>query len=615
MAYGWTGQLLRVDLTAGKITKEPTNMKWAREYIGGRGLGTRYLYEEIDPAKDALGPDNKVIFATGPLTGTYAPTGGRYMVLCKSPLTDAIACSNSGGYWGPELKFAGYDMVILEGRSPKPVYLWINDGHAELRDAAHVWGKTTDECEDILRAETDPQARIAGIGPAGENLNRVACVINDKSRAAGRSGVGAAMGSKNIKAIAVRGTGAVTAADPLKFGELVFEVMRELSASPTTSMALAGMGTASTVGFTNTVGILPTENFQRGQFEQANNISGQTIANTVLKRNKGCYSCPIGCARVTEMKSPTDFGLGTPKVHRGEGPEYETIFGLGSDCGVGDLDAVLYANYLCNLYAVDTISAGGTIATAMELAERGYIPQEDLAEVGAELRFGNAAAVIRCLEIMSYPRGKFSRLLAEGGYRLAEHYGHAELFMGSKKQDFAAYDPRGAKGMGLGYATSNRGACHLRGYSMTVEWFAPQDRRIDPFTIDGKARVQIGLQHKAAAEDASGVCTFTSFGGLTPDKLAPIYNACTGENLTLEEWMTAGERIWNLERLFNSRAGLSRKDDSLPPRMTREPLNNGSVQNQVVELQPMLEEYYRLRGWDADGNPGAETLTRLGIPS
>lgn len=607
MLHGWTGQLLRINLTEGSIAKEPLNMEWARQYIGGRGLGTKYLYEEIDPRCDPLGPENKVIFATGPLTGTYAPTGGRYMVICKGPLTDAIACSNSGGYWGPELKFAGYDMVILEGKAPKPVYVWINDDDVEIRDAAHVWGKQIEESEDVIRAETDPQARVSGIGPAGENLNLTACIINDKSRAAGRSGVGAAMGAKNCKAIAVRGTGAVQCADPLKFGELVFEAMKAINASPTTSMALRGMGTASTVSFSNTVGILPTHNFQQGQFEHAGAISGQAVANTVLRRNKGCYSCPIGCARVTEIKP------GGKYSGRGEGPEYETIFGLGSDCGVGDLDAVLYSNYLCNQYGVDTISAGGTVAVAMELAERGYIPEDDLAEVGTELKFGSADAVVRCLELMSYPDGSFSRLLALGGYRLAEHYGHPELFQGSKKQDFAAYDARGAQGMGLGYATSNRGACHLRGYSMTLEWFAPQDQKIDPFTPEGKGAVQKTLQNKAAAEDAVGVCTFASFGATQPETLAPMYNACTGENLSVEEWMTAGDRIWNLERVFNNAAGLSRKDDSLPPRMTEEPLNNGAVLNQVVHLEQMLREYYEVRGWDADGNPTAETLAALGI--
>jgi aldehyde:ferredoxin oxidoreductase len=415
------------------------------------------------------------------------------------------------------------------------------------------------------------------------------------------------MGAKNCKAIAVRGTGAVQCADALKFGELVFEAMKAINASPTTSMALRGMGTASTVSFSNTVGILPTHNFQQGQFEHAAAISGQAVANTVLRRNKGCYSCPIGCARVTEIKP------GGKYSGRGEGPEYETIFGLGSDCGVGDLDAVLYTNYLCNQYGVDTISAGGTVAVAMELAERGYIPEDDLAEVGTELKFGNADAVVRCLEMMSYPDGKFSRLLALGGYRLAEHYGHPELFQGSKKQDFAAYDARGAQGMGLGYATSNRGACHLRGYSMTLEWFAPQDQKIDPFTPEGKGAVQKTLQNKAAAEDAVGVCTFASFGATQPETLAPMYNACTGENLSVEEWMTAGDRIWNLERVFNNAAGLSRKDDSLPPRMTEEPLNNGAVLNQVVHLEQMLREYYEVRGWDADGNPTAETLAALGI--
>jgi len=581
-------------------------MAWAARYIGGRGLATRYLYEEIDPRCDPLSPDNKVIFATGPLTGTYAPTGGRYMVVCKSPLTGAIASSNSGGYWGPELKFAGYDIVILEGRSPNPVYLWINDSQVELRAASHIWGRTTHDTEDIIRAETDPQARISTIGPAGENLNRNACIINDKSRAAGRSGVGAAMGAKNIKAIAVRGTGAVQAADPIRFGELVFDCMKAVNASPTTAMALRGMGTASTVGFTNSVGILPTNNFQKGQFEQASAISGQTIATTVLKRNKGCYSCPIGCARVTET-APTPNWSG-----RTEGPEYETIFGLGSDCGVGDLDTILYANHLCNQYALDTISAGGTIALVMELAERGYIPAQDLADAGTEIRFGNSEAVIRLLEMMTYRQGKLGGLLAEGGYRLAEHYGHPELFMGSKKQDFAAYDPRGAKGMGLGYATSNRGACHLRGYAMKVEWFAPMDQRMDAFSIQGKAALLVHLQNENASLDSAGICEFTGYA-VPAERQAALFEACTGQATTIDQWLQAGERIWNLERLFNQKAGLSRKDDSLPPRMTREPLTNGSVQAQVVELAPMLEEYYRLRGWDEDGNPTARTLARLGI--
>ncbi|MDO8611806.1 MAG: aldehyde ferredoxin oxidoreductase family protein [Dehalococcoidia bacterium] len=606
MPNGWSGQVLRVNLSEGSITTEPLNMEWARQYIGGRGLGSRYLYEEIDPRCDALGPENKVIFATGPLTGTYAPTGGRYMVICKSPLTDAIACSNSGGYWGPELKFAGYDMVILEGRSPKPVYLWVYNEHVEIRDASHVWGKTTEETEDTLRAETDPQARISGIGQAGENLCRVACVINDKSRAAGRSGVGAAVGAKNLKAIAVRGTGAVQVADPAVFSELVFKSMQDINASPATARALRGLGTASTLAFTNSVGILPTNNFQMGQFQHASAINGQAVATTVLRRNKGCYSCPIGCARVSEIKGPSKWS------GRGEGPEYETLFGLGSDCGVGELDAVLYANYLCNLYAMDTISAGGTIAIAMELAERGYIPEQDLAEVGTELRFGNADAVVRCLEMMAFREGKFGDLLAEAGYRLAEHYGHPELFMGSKKQDFAAYDPRGAKGMGLGYATSNRGACHERAFTLAREWFAPPDKKLDPFVIEGKAAMLKELQDETASRDSVGVCNFVS-NAITPEQEAAMYATATGENVNLDGWMTLGERIWTIERLFNNRAGLGRQDDSLPPRMTREPLTGASVQNQVVELAPMLEDYYRVRGWDDDGNPTAETLARLGI--
>jgi aldehyde:ferredoxin oxidoreductase len=285
---------------------------------------------------------------------------------------------------------------------------------------------------------------------------------------------------------------------------------------------------------------------------------------------------------------------------------------VGSDCGVGQLDVVLQANYLCNLLAMDTISAGATVAVAMELAERGYIPEEDLAEVGTDVKFGNADAVIRCLEMMAYREGKFGDLLAEGGYRLAEHYGHAELFMGSKKQDFAAYDPRGAKGMGLGYATSNRGACHERAYTLSREWFAPPDLRLDPFATDGKAEMLKELQDETASRDSAGLCNFIS-NAITPESEAAMYGSATGDEVSIEDWMGAGDRIWNLERLFNNRAGLSRKDDALPPRMVREPLSGGSVQNQVVELAPMLEEYYHIRGWDEDGNPTGETLSRLGI--
>jgi len=606
MPYGWVGRVLRVNLTEGSVKREPLNMGWARQYIGGRGLGTRYLYEEIDPRCDPLGLENKVIFTTGPLTGTFAPTGGRYMVLCKGPLTGAIACSNAGGYWGPEMKFAGHDLVILEGRASRPAYIWACNEQVEVRDAAHVWGKTTAETEDVLRAETDPQARISGIGPAGENLCRVACIINDKSRAAGRSGVGAALGAKNVKAIVVRGTGAIQVADPRRFSELVFQSLSGPGGPSTGVRALQGLGTASTISFTNSVGILPTHNFQKGQFEQANAISGPAITQTALRRNKGCYSCPIGCARVTEIRGPARWS------GRGEGPEYETLFGLGSDCGVGDLNAVLYGNYLCNLYGLDTISAGGTVAAAMELTERGYIPLEDLADVGVELKFGSAEAMIRCLDMMAFRQGRFGDLLAEGGYRLAKHYGHPELFMGTKGQECAAYDPRGAKGMGLGYATSNRGACHLRGFSLDVEWLAPREARLDPFVAEGKAQALKHLQDRTACTDSSGICSFIRLM-IAPEQLVPLYNAATGANLSLEEWLMAGERIWNLERLFNNRAGLSRKDDTLPPRMTSEPLSGGAVHGQVVELEPMLEEYYRIRGWDEDGNPKAETLARLGL--
>ena len=597
---GWRGEILRVNLTKGTCKKEKLDPKLARAYIGGRGLGTKILCDEVDPKVDPLNPKNKLIMATGPLTGTNASTGGRYMVITKSPLTGAVACSNSGGYIGAEIKFCGYDFLIFEGRAKSPVYLWLNNDKAELRPADKVWGKTTHETEDRLKAETHEEAHVCYIGPAGEKLALTACVMNDKHRAAGRSGVGAVMGSKNLKAVVAKGTQSVKVARPKEFMAACLAVVKKLKESPVTGGGLPKYGTPILVNVINAHGFLPTRNFQQGQFEGADKLSGETIADTILIKNKGCFACTIACARVSEVKEGKYKGAG-------EGPEYESGWALGISTGVSDLGAVTKANYLCNELGMDTIEAGVAVATAMELFEKGYIPQSD---IGRPLRFGDGDALVWLIEEMGYRRG-FGELVAQGGYRVAEKYGHPELFMGVKKQAFPAYDGRGAQGMSLGYATSNRGACHLRGYTISVEVFGIP-KKMDPFATDGKAEVSKLFQDVTAFVDSTGICLFTTFG-IGAEDIYPMLEHATGGGYTLEECLKIGERIWNLERLFNLKAGLSGKDDTLPPRILHEGIPEGPAKGMVGKLPEMLPEYYKLRGWEATGVPSKAKLKELAL--
>lgn len=593
--------LLRVNLASGKIAKQRVDRRLEELFIGGRGIGSKLLADTIgDPAIDAYDPRNPLIFSTGPLTGTYAPTGGRYMVITKSPLTGAIACSNSGGYWGPALRFAGYEHLMIEGRASEPVYLLVIDDRVEIRPAKHLWGKQVHEVENRIREETHPDVKVASIGPAGERMARIACVMNDKGRAAGRSGVGGVMGAKNLKAIAAWGTKGVRVPDGPRFVESAGAAVKTVGESPVAG-GLTMLGTAGTVEYMNMVGILPTNNFQFGTFAGAAKVSGERVKSDFMTRNRGCHSCVINCGRVTKISGHGRYD------GRGEGPEYETIFGLGTSCGVDDLAAIIKANYLCNEIGVDTIEAGCTIATAMELFERGHLPERD---VGRPLRFGDAAAVVDMIELMGTGEG-FGAMLQQGGYRIAEKYGHPELFIGSKKQAFAAYDPRGAVGMGLGYATSNRGACHLRGYSVSLEHFG-NPIKLDPFTPEQKGFWLKMLQDNTSFVDASGVCLFSTMA-MPPEALVAMVNAALSLELDVPGMLKTGERIWNLERLFNNRAGLSRKDDSLPPRMLEEPLTAGPSQGHVVPLQQLLDDYYRERGWDAGGNPTREKLRELSL--
>lgn len=613
----WTGKILRVNLTAGTCTPEPLNMQWARDYLGQRGLATKYFVEEVDAKVDPLSPANKIIWATGPLTGTMASTGGRYSVITKGALTGAIACSNSGGYWGAELKFAGWDMIIFEGKSPKPVYLFVQDDKAQLLDADYVWGKSVWETEPAIKARhQDPQIRVSGIGRAGETGCYFAAVINDLHRAAGRSGVGAVMGSKNLKAIAVRGTrGVGNIHDPKAFMAATVAAKKVLATNPVTSQGLPKYGTQVLMNVINEIGAMPTRNHRDVQFEDAKDISGEamheprkTDGKANLVTNQACFGCTIACGRISKIDE-THYTVKTRPEYWGAsgGVEYEAAWALGCANGVGDLEALTYANFICNEDGMDPISFGATVGAVMELYEMGVLTKE---QIGIEAPFGSTQALTYLAEVTAKGEG-FGKEVGLGSARLTAKYGHPELSMSVKGQEFPAYDSRGIQGMGLTYATSNRGACHLRSYTVASEVLGIPIKT-DPLSTDGKAELVKAFQDGTAVFDSAGICVFTSFAWTLADVQPQLAAACT-DDFSLDELNKIGERIWNMEREFNLRAGFTAKDDTLPPRLLKEPAKTGPAKGLVNGLPKMLPEYYKVRGWDSDGRPTAQTKARLGL--
>lgn len=596
---GYTGTILRVNLQNKTIVKEPLNRKAAADFVGARGLGTKYFCDEVDPKVDALGPDNKLIFMTGPLTGTAASCSGRYEVVAKAPLTGTIGAANSGGHFGPELKYAGYDGIIFEGVSDEPVYLYINDDKVELRDASHLWGRTVFEATDELNKTCGASFRVACIGPTGENLCLYAGVMNDKHRAAGRGGLGAVMGSKKLKAVVVKGTGSIGVARPEGFMAAMENARNVLKAHPVTGEGLAAYGTEILVNIINETGALPLRNGRDGAvYADADNISGETLANKYLVRNKGCFGCCIGCGRVVRIPDG-------PFKSFGEGPEYEAGWSFGADCGIDDLEAVCKANFICNEYGFDPITLGATIACAMELYEAGYLTEE---QTGMPLRFGDAHAMVKLAEMTAKNEG-FGKELAQGSYRLAEKCGHPELSMTVKKQEMPAYDGRALQGIGLEYATSNRGGCHVRGY-MTSPEVLGLPSKMDPLVTEGKAGMLKVFQDLTALIDSVGICLFTSFAIGLPE-VAAQYREAVGSDESDGDILLKGERVWNLEKRFNIAAGVEK--DTLPPRLLREQLPEGPAKGKVSELHTMLEEYYQLRGWDSEGVPTADKVKELGL--
>ena len=614
---GWNRKVLRINLTTGETKTEPLNMEWADKYLGSRGLATKYFVEEVDPKVDPLSPENKMIMTTGPLTGTMASTGGRYSVVTKGPLTNAIACSNSGGFFGAELKFAGWDQIIFEGKSEKPVYLYLENDKAELRDASHLWGKTCWETEETIKHELhDPLVRVCSIGRAGENRVLFSCIVNDLHRAAGRSGVGAVMGSKNLKAVALRGTKGVSGIRDFKeFLKVTTEKKKVLADNAVTGQGLPKYGTQVLMNVINEIGALPTRNHRDVQFEEASHISAEamhekrpTDGKSQLVTNAACFGCTIACGRISEIDKGHFTVENNPKYWGASGGlEYEAAWALGAANGVGDLEALQYANLLCNEDGMDPISFGATIGAVMELYEMGVLTKEQL---GTDAPFGSAKALAHLAEITAQGVG-FGKEIGEGSARLCAKYGHPELSMSVKGQEFPAYDARGIQGMGLTYATSNRGACHLRSYTVASEVLGIPVKT-DPLTTDGKPELVKAFQDATAVFDAAGICVFTSFAWTLADVQPQIQAACEGD-WSMDKLNAMGERIWNLERQFNLAAGFTAKDDTLPPRLLNEPAQTGPAKGLVNGLKTMLPEYYQVRGWTPEGVPTKETLERLAL--
>lgn len=586
---GWMGKTLEVDLSSGEAKLQHLDPDLARLFLGGRGLGARLLWDMVRPDVEPLSRDNVLIFCTGPLTATGFQTSNRFTVSTKSPLTGTVLDANSGGFWGMRLKRSGLDALIVRGRAEKPVYLDLAPGEVALRDASHLWGKTVPETTTELGQGHG--CSVLCIGPAGENLVRFAAIMNDGTRALGRGGPGAVMGSKNLKAVVVRGEEKAGVADRQHLRFVRYEASKHLTASPLTSQALPQFGTASVLNVVNTIGALPTRNFQDSRFEQADAISGEAITDDLLTGKTACWACPIACTRVTKTAR-----------REGEGPEYESVWALGAACGIGDLEAIADANYLCNDLGLDAISTGATIACAMELAERGIID--------CDLRFGRAELLEGVIRAIAFREGLGSEL-AEGSRRFAEEHGAGEYSMSVKGLEMPAYDPRAMQGQGLLYATSNRGACHMRGNMLGPEVLG-LPKLVHRLQVRGKAGMVILHQNAAAAIDSLALCKFTNMA-VAEEYFARALTAVTGVSYSTGDLVRAGERIWNLERLYNLREGFTRADDTLPRRLLEEPLSGGPNEGWVSHLPEMLDEYYRFRGWDENGVPTESKLAELSL--
>ena len=600
MVYGYMGKNLEVDLTKKEVKITDLNEEWARMFIGGKGLGAKLLYESVKPGLDPLAPGNPLIFITGPLTATSASTSGRWAVVTKSPHTGIFLDSQVGGHFGAQLKMAGFDCLTVRGKADAPVYLHIKDGQCRILDAPELWGKGVFETERTLKKRY-PGAKVGSIGPAGENLVSYACISFDLYRQAGRGGAGAVMGSKNLKAVVAEGSYKVGYANPDGFAAKVKSLRKLISDHPV-MMERREIGTPLWVAKANRAGFLPTRNFSSGVFELADEISGETMRRRIVVKNKACYGCPILCGKLSRVDEGKHQGIEV------EGPEYETIALLGSNCGIGSIEAVAHANMLCDDLGLDTISTGGVIGFAMECYRKGILQDTD----GLHLEFGDENALLAMIEKIARREG-IGELFSGGVRKAAQAIGQGteKFAIHVKRLELPGVDPRGAWGMALAYATSDRGGCHQRCWTPSAELAGALKR----FSTEGIAQFVKDTQDERAACFSLVLCDFAPF---SVEDFVELLNLATGFDLTEAEYLAAGERIWNLTRMFNVREGMRRRDDTLPARLMEEPLPEGGAKGQVVTreaLDSMLDEYRKLRGWNEDGIPGEDKLRELGLHS
>ena len=608
---GYAGKVLEVNLTTEKIREISTEEFFdVKRFVGGKGFGASIMWRKLRAGTEPFASENPLIFLTGPLTGTLCP-GSRMCIVTKSPLTGTFCDSHVGGHFGAEMKYAGYDAIIILGKSEKPVYLLINDGDLDVRNAENLWGLDVFETEERIRRENTEQAlRVACIGPAGENLVRFACICVDRYRQAGRGGTGAVMGSKKLKAVAVRGSGKIRLYDTEAFVETATKARNALLRNETIR-ARKRWGTARTITLTSDQDLLPTRNFQEATFEEADSLSAEVLEKKFWIKHKACHSCPVNCGKLGVVRTGAYAGTVV------EGVEYETLALMGANCGIADYEAVAYANMLCDKYGLDTISTGNVIAFTMECYEKGILTKEDTS--GVECRFGSSKALIELVKHITFREG-IGNQLAEGVKRLAEKLGEKaeKIALQVKGLETPGYDPRSSPGLGLAYATADRGGCHTRAWPTSYEMSgkAPDGTVIDRFSTVKRAEIVKAQQDYGAAVDCLVGCWFVR-GTVGKELYAQMLNAATGIEMTVEEFTRLGERVWNLVRMFNVREGFTRKDDVLPQRFLNEPLPSGVAKGQRLtkqQLEQMLDEYFTLRGWDKNtGVPTKEKLKELGL--
>ncbi len=609
MPAGYQNKIFTVDLSDRTITEEVFPEETLKQFLGGSGLAAKILYDRTDESTDPLGPKNPLIYMTGPFVGTPVPFSGRHHVTAKSPLTGIFGESDVGGRWGTALKKAGIDGLIIEGKANSPVYLFIHNRQIEFLDAQDVWGLDTYQTHDSLTAKHGKHCQVSCIGPAGERQILLANIAHDgrSARMAGRAGLGAVMGSKNLKALVVEGDLAVPVAEKDALMAYIRSIMPKIKDN---TKGLSVLGTAVGVLGSESIGDLPLKNWKQGGWkEQAQRISGERMAETILHKRYYCGACPVGCGREVKISEGPYSGV------EGAGPEYETLGMLGACCLVDDLEAVAYANELCNRFGLDTISTGSVIAFAMELYEHRMLPAEDLDGIKPE--WGSAEAVIALIRKIAEQEG-IGQVLGQGVKKAAEQIGGLahEFAIHVKGLELPAHDPRSYNSLAVGYATSNRGACHLQGASYFFEKTAtmpevgynePQDRK----GVEGKGRLNYHAQNIMCLLDSLKLCKFGLYGKLNLTDLTRFIHDVIGWNMSVAELLETGERIFTLKRLYNIRCGISRKDDTLPPRILSQPRRDEGSGDNVPPLGRMLNEYYQIRGWNDEGIPTPETLERL----